>query len=369
MQITAEYKYLASAVFYPVNSEPEQPRTMIVVTGGASFIGSNLIKELNNRGFSNIVAVDDLGTEGAKFRNLADCQITDLISPAEFRAAIRNRASTLETTDFRATSRSQPFLSQTRIVYHYGGVSAEANGADVMDAYFTYGKEVFNWCQQSKIRFIYASSSSVYGAGPSFSDIDGKEAPLTPKGYCHLLLDQYVAKNKQIPSQQVAGLRLFSIYGPGEQYKGSKASVINQFYTKRMEFKAVELFGEYAGYEAGQQKRDFVHVEDVARLNCWFYDHPEAEGIFNVGTGKARSFQEVAMQVVSHFGSPEGYIRVIQFPHYLKGKYQNTTCADISSLRRKNARLVFRDIEKGVPDYMDWLDDTLFSHQKRPEKE
>ncbi|OQD89807.1 hypothetical protein PENANT_c002G01799 [Penicillium antarcticum] len=342
---------------------------MIVVTGGASFIGSNLVKELNNRGFSNIVVVDDLGTDGAKFRNLADCQITDLISPSEFRAAICNKTSTIGTTEFRALSRNKQFLTQTRIVYHYGGASAEASGADVMDAYFTYAKEVFNWCQVLKIRFIYASSSAVYGAGPNFSDRDGKEAPLTPKGYCHLLFDQYAVKNKQNPSQQVTGLRLFNVYGPAEQYKGTKASVVNQFYNKRMEFKAVELFGEYAGYEAGQQKRDFVHVEDVARLNCWFYDHPEAEGIYNVGTGKARSFKEVATQVVGHFGSPEGYIRNVQFPHHLKGSYQNTTCADISSLRCKNARMVFRDIEKGIPEYMEWLDGTLFNHQKQAEKE
>ncbi|KAJ6018754.1 hypothetical protein N7522_000821 [Penicillium canescens] len=330
--------------------DTDQLNTIIVVTGGASFIGSNIIKELNNRGHSNILVVDDLGIDGAKFRNLADCQITDLISPSEFRAAIRNRTSIFETTEFRATRGNKLFLTQARVVYHYGGATTEENGADVMDAHFTYAKEVFN-C-------------------PSFSDTDGKEAPLTPQGYCHLLFDRYVVKNKQpVKNMQVAGLRLFTVYGPREQYKSTKASVVNQFYSKRTEFKAVELFGEYAGCEAGQQKRDFVYVEDVARLNCWFYDHPEVDGIFNVGTGKARSFQEVATQVVRHFGSPEGYIRNIQFPQHLKGKYQSYTCADLSSLRRKGARLAFRDIEEGIPEYMEWLDDNQFNGKKQVEKE
>ncbi|KAJ6170727.1 hypothetical protein N7485_008073 [Penicillium canescens] len=350
--------------------DTDELNTMIVVTGGASFIGSNIIKELNNRGHSNILVVDDLGIDGAKFRNLADCQITDLISPSEFRAAIRNRTSIFETTELRATRGNKLFLTQARVVYHYGGATTEENGADVMDAHFTYAKEVFNWCQDLKIRLIYASSADVYGSSPSFSDTDGKEAPLTPQGYSHLLFDQYVVKNKQpVKNMQVAGLRLFTVYGPREQYKSTKASVVNQFYSKRTEFKAVELFGEYAGCEAGQQKRDFVYVEDVARLNCWFYDHPEVDGIFNVGTGKARSFQEVATQVVRHFGSPEGYIRNIQFPQHLKGKYQSYTCADLSSLRRKGARLAFRDIEEGIPEYMEWLDDNQFNGKKQVEKE
>jgi ADP-L-glycero-D-manno-heptose 6-epimerase len=132
---------------------------------------------------------------------------------------------------------------------------------------------------------------------------------------------------------------------------------------------AIELLGGYAGYEAGQQKRDYVHVEDVARLNCWFYDHPEVEGIYNVGTGKTRSFHEVATQVISHFGSPEGYIRHVPFPQQLKPIYQSYTCADITSLRRKGARLVFRDTEKGIPEFLEWLDEMQFNYQKQADKE
>ena len=171
-----------------------------------------------------------------------------------------------------------------------------------------------------------------------------------------MLFDQYVVKNTDIRSPQIAGLRLFNVYGPGEQSRGTTPSMVYQFYKKRKSFKAIELFGEYAGVEAGQQRRDFVHVHDVARLNCWFLDHPEISGIYNVGTGVASSFHDVATEVASHFGNLQGYIKFVPFPTELKGKHQSYACANISKLRRAGSMLRFRGIKEGIKDYMEWLE-------------
>lgn len=315
---------------------------MIIVTGGAGFVGSNIIKELNNRGISNIVVVDNM-KDGSKFRNLVNCNIADYIDVTAFREAIC----------------SKKFQHRPRAILHYGGITSnvEINGKKMLDSNFTYAKELFNWCKDQRVRFIYGSSSSVYGNGTTFSESNAQESPLNIYGYSKMLFDQYVVKNTDARSPQVAGLRLFSVYGPGEQYNDASPSTIYEFYEKRKAFKAIELFGEYAGVEAGQQMRDFVHVEDVARLNCWFLDHPEVSGIYNVGTGVASSFLDVATEVVSHFGNPDGYIKFIPFPPQLKGHYQSHSCADISKLRCAGSGLRFRGIKEGIKDYLEWLEE------------
>ncbi|OQE38596.1 hypothetical protein PENCOP_c008G04125 [Penicillium coprophilum] len=264
---------------------------MIMVTGGGGFAGSNIVKELNNRGVTNIVVVDDM-TDGSKFRNLVTCKVAEYIDAAAFRESIQTKT----------------FHHRPRAIFHYGAISSitETNGKKMLDANFTYSKELFQWCKYQGVRFIYASSAAVYGNKTTFIEGDAQEA-------------------------------------------------LN-FYEKRRSFKAIELFGEYAGVEAGQQKRDFVHVEEVARLNCWFLDHPEVSGIYNVGTGVASSFHDVAMEVAKHFGNPEGYIKFVPFPAKLKGRYQSFTCADISKLRRAGSVLRFRSIKEGVKDYMEWLE-------------
>ncbi|KAJ5154975.1 NAD-dependent epimerase/dehydratase [Penicillium coprophilum] len=314
---------------------------MIVVTGGAGFVGSNIIKELNNRGVTNIVVVDDM-TDGSKFRNLVTCKVADYIDAAAFRESIRTKT----------------FHHRPRVIFHYGAISSitETNGKKMLDANFTYSKELFQWCKNQGVRFIYASSAAVYGNKTTFIEGNAQEAPLNVYGYSKLLFDEYVIKNSDARSPQCAGLRLFNVYGPGEQHRDAVPSTVYQFYEKRKSYKAIELFGEYAGVEAGQQKRDFVHVEDVARLNCWFLDHPEVSGIYNVGTGIASSFHDVAMEVAKHFGNPEGYIKFVPFPAELKGRYQSFTCADISKLRRAGSVLRFRSIKEGIKDYMEWLE-------------
>ncbi|KGO75572.1 NAD-dependent epimerase/dehydratase [Penicillium italicum] len=314
---------------------------MIVVTGGAGFVGSNIVKELNSRGVTNVVVVDDM-TDGSKFRNLVNCKVADYIDATAFREAIRTKT----------------FHHRPRVIFHYGASSSitETNGKKMLDANFTYSKELFHWCKDQGVRFIYASSAAVYGNNTSFVEGDFQEAPLNVYGYSKMLFDQYVVKNTDMRSPQIAGLRLFNVYGPGEQNHDTIPSTVYQFYEKRKSFKAIELFGEHGGVEAGQQKRDFVHVQDVARLNCWFLDHPEISGIYNVGTGDASSFLDVATEVASHFGNPEGYIKFVPFPTELKGKYQSYTCANISKLRRAGSVVRFRGIKEGIKDYMEWLE-------------
>ncbi|CAG8939899.1 unnamed protein product [Penicillium salamii] len=314
---------------------------MIIVTGGAGLIGSNLIKELNRRGLTNILVVDDMADD-TKFRNLLDCKFSDFMDSAHFREFIKGKLT-----------------FHPRVLFHYGTFpSVTATGErDFLDINFTYPKELFNWCKLQHIRFIYASSAAVYGNSSSFREDDGKETPLNTAAYFKLLFDQYVRRNIEPRSPQVAGLRLFDVYGPNEGHKGEKASVPYQFYQTRKEFKVIQLFGDHDGYKGGQQKRDFVHVEDVARLNCWFLDHPEISGIYNVGTGVATSFHKLATQIVSHFGPPEAYLGTVDFPVHLKGHYQNQTCADTTKLRRAGSTLRFRGVEEGVKEYMEWLED------------
>ncbi|KAJ5135220.1 uncharacterized protein N7515_004498 [Penicillium bovifimosum] len=315
---------------------------MIIITGGASFVGSNIVKELNNRGITNIIVVDDM-TDGSKFRNLVDCKIADYIDDATFRENIRTRS----------------IHHRPRAIFHYATNTspAETDGKRVLDAYFTYSKELLTWCKEKGVRFIYGSSAAVYGDGPVFSESEAQEAPLNVYGYSKMLFDQYVIRNTDVRSPQVAGLRLFNVYGPGEQYKTASPSTVYQFYQSLKAFKAIELFGEIAGVAAGQQKRDFVHVEDVARLNCWFLEHPEIQGIYNVGTGVASSFHDVATIVAKHFGKSEGHIKNIPLPVHLRIRYQSYTCADISKLRRSGSVLRFRGIKEGIEDYLNWLDE------------
>ncbi|KAJ5330011.1 hypothetical protein N7452_010401 [Penicillium brevicompactum] len=326
---------------------------MIVITGGAGFIGSNLIKELNGRGLTKIVVVDDLKDDG-KFRNLADCKIADFIDTTRFREMIQTNSMSI----------------RPRIIFHYGtrdAVPSEITGEnDLLDTHFTYPKELLNWCKSHQARFIYASSDKVYGNHSDVGEDAGMEAPMKTSAYFQMLFDQYVVHNTEVRSPQIVGLRLFSVYGPNEDYKGDSASVPFQFYQKRKEFKVIKLLGDNDGYKGGQQKRDFVHVEDVARLNCWFLDHPEISGIYNVGTGVATSFHDLATLVARYFGKPEGYIGSEEFPAHLKGRFQNETCANTAKLRRAGSTLRFRTIEEGIREYMEWLDSREVSRNNSP---
>ena len=328
----------------------------IVVTGAAGFIGSNLIKGLNARGIDNIVAVDDL-TIGDKFKNLADLQIADYVDADDFYDLF-----------------SEGAFGQVQAVFHEGACSdtMELDGKYMMDNNYTLSCELFHACQDQGTRLLYASSAATYGGSSTFSESPEFEKPLNVYGYSKLLFDQRlrreIGKQFENATTQVAGFRYFNVYGPREQHKGRMASVaFHQFNQFQAEGK-VKLFGEYGGYGPGGQMRDFVFIDDVVAVNLWFLDHPEQSGIFNLGTGKAQPFNDVAISVVNALRKSQnqaalsiqeaaqgGLIDYITFPPALVGKYQSYTQADLSALRAAGCNHAFADVQTGVTAYMQWL--------------
>ncbi|MFC5521590.1 ADP-glyceromanno-heptose 6-epimerase [Polaromonas jejuensis] len=328
----------------------------IVVTGAAGFIGSNLIKGLNARGIDDIIAVDDL-THGDKFRNLADLKIADYVDADDFYDLFAEGA-----------------YGQVEAVFHEGACSdtMELDGKYMMDNNYTLSCELFHACQDQGTRLLYASSAATYGGSATFRESPEFEAPLNVYGYSKLLFDQRMRRELgtqfEKASTQVAGFRYFNVYGPREQHKGRMASVaFHQFNQFQAEDK-VKLFGEYGGYGAGGQMRDFVFIDDVVAVNLWFLDHPEKSGIFNLGTGRAQPFNDVAITVVNTLRKARneaplsledaahgGLIDYIAFPEALVGKYQSYTQADLSALRAAGCQHAFADVQTGVTAYMEWL--------------
>ncbi|HWP12559.1 MAG TPA: ADP-glyceromanno-heptose 6-epimerase [Ramlibacter sp.] len=327
--------------------------TRVVVTGAAGFIGSNIVKGLNARGIEDIIAVDDL-THGDKFRNLADLRIADYVDLDMFYDLF-----------------AEGFFGKVEAVFHEGACSdtMEADGKYMMDNNYTLSCGLFNACQERGTRLLYASSAAVYGGADTFREAPGFEHPLNVYGYSKLLFDQRMRRecgnDFKRTKRQVAGFRYFNVYGPREQHKGRMASVAyHQFNQFRAEGK-VKLFGDYGGYGAGEQQRDFVFVDDVVAVNLWFFDHAEKSGIFNLGTGRAQPFNDVAVAVVNALrtdpGQPafnagmaaaKGLIEYIPFPDALQGKYQCYTQADLGALRAAGCDHVFADVQTGVSRYM-----------------
>jgi ADP-L-glycero-D-manno-heptose 6-epimerase len=321
-----------------------------VVTGAAGFIGSNIVKGLNARGIDNVIAVDDL-TQGDKFRNLADLQIEDYIDADEFYAAFQEGA-----------------FGKVEAVFHEGACSdtMETDGKYMMDNNYGVSCALFEACQQRGSRLLYASSAAVYGGSDNFRETPEFERPLNVYGYSKLLFDQRMRREcgkdfKRI-KRQVAGFRYFNVYGPREQHKGRMASVAFHQFNQFHEQGKVKLFGEYGGYGPGEQKRDFVFIDDVVAVNLWFFDHPEKSGIFNLGTGRAQPFNDVATAVVNALGeerglatataATKGLIEYIPFPDALRGKYQCYTQADLTALREAGCDHAFADVQTGVAKYM-----------------
>jgi len=325
---------------------------MIVVTGGAGFIGSNLVRGLNRRGYTDILVVDDL-TEGDKFRNLVGCEIADYQHKDDFRLRVK-------TGD----------LSQVDVVLHQGACSdtTERNGHFMLDNNYQVTLELFELCQARRIPFIYASSAAVYGAGPVYAEDPANEAPLNVYGYSKYLFDQVLRRRMRDLAAPVVGLRYFNVYGPHEQHKGRMASVAFHNFNEFLEGGHVRLFGGWDGYGDGGQMRDFIHVDDVVEVNLHFIDHPEASGVFNCGTGRAQPFNDVASSVVNairgHRGEAalsldeqvkQGLLRYIPFPDDLKGRYQSHTQADLAQLRAAGYDKPFRDVQAGVAQYVGHL--------------
>ncbi len=310
---------------------------MIIVTGGAGFIGSNIVQGLNARGYRDILVVDDL-SDGRKFVNLADANIRDYMDKDEFLARIQ----------------SGEHFGGVKAVFHQGACSTttEWDGRFMMQANYAYSRELLHWCLARKVPFMYASSASVYGMGPGFAEACACERPLNVYAYSKFQFDQYLRALGPLGSP-VVGLRYFNVYGPREQHKGGMASVAFHFDTQLRERGRLRLFEGCDGYEAGEQRRDFVHVDDAVAVNLWLLDNPGVSGIFNLGTGRAQSFNEVARAVIGFHG--RGEIDYIPFPDHLKGAYQSFTEADMSRLRAAGYTAPFMPVEVGVPRYLAWL--------------
>jgi ADP-L-glycero-D-manno-heptose 6-epimerase len=324
----------------------------IIVTGAAGFIGSNIVKALGERGEKRVIAVDNL-TRADKFKNLVDCEIDDYLDKTEFVERFRRG-------DF----------GRVRAVFHEGACSdtMETDGRYMMDNNFRYSRDVLDICLAQNTQFLYASSAAVYGGSSEFVEKREVEKPLNVYGYSKFLFDQVIRQVLPKAESQIAGFRYFNVYGQRENHKARMASVafhnFNQF---RAEGK-VKLFGEYNGYGAGEQTRDFVSVEDVVKVNLFFFDHPEKSGIFNLGTGRAQPFNDIASTVVNSLRAiggeaplplaelvQRGLIEYIPFPDALRGKYQCFTQADQSKLRSAGYEAPFLTVQQGVERYVRWL--------------
>ncbi|MEW6291332.1 MAG: ADP-glyceromanno-heptose 6-epimerase [Thermodesulfobacteriota bacterium] len=312
---------------------------MYIITGGAGFIGSNMIKALNRRGITEILVVDDL-RHGQKFRNLADCDIADYLDRHDFLARLRTGW--------------QPG-AQVEALVHEGACSAttEWDGEFIMANNYEYSKELLHWCQARAVPFIYASSASVYGMGRVFKEERRYECPINMYAFSKFQFDQYVRRCRGSLTSQVAGLRYFNVYGPREQHKGAMASVAFHFHNQLLAGGRLRLFQGSDGYGDGEQRRDFVHVDDTVAVKLWLLDNPGVSGIFNVGTGLAQNFNQVARAVIAYHGC--GEIDYIPFPEHLQGSYQSFTQADISRLREAGYTAEFMPVEDGVPRYLSWL--------------
>ncbi|MDN3525025.1 ADP-glyceromanno-heptose 6-epimerase [Halomonas sabkhae] len=316
---------------------------MIVVTGGAGFIGSNLVKALNQRGRDDILVVDDL-RDGTKFINLADCTLGDYLDKDDFLARVR-----------AALNGESSHLPPIEAVFHEGACSdtTEWDGRFMLENNFEYSKELLHFCQLKGIPFLYASSAAIYGGSEVFREDPEHEKPLNVYGYSKLLFDQYVRARHDEFESQVVGFRYFNVYGPREQHKGKMASVAFHHHTQISGGENLKLFGAWDGYAAGMQSRDFIYVGDVVDVNLWFLDNPQASGIFNLGTGRAEPFKAIGEAVIDYYG--KGEIEYIDFPESLKGRYQSYTRADVERLRETGYDREFRTVAEGVRAYLEWL--------------
>jgi ADP-L-glycero-D-manno-heptose 6-epimerase len=315
-----------------------------IVTGAAGFIGSKLVEGLNRRGVMDVIAVDHLA-HADKFRNLATAEIADYLDQAEFIGNLER------------------FEGAVEAVFHQGACSdtMETDGRYMLDNNYAYSKRLLEWCQEEGVPFIYASSAAVYGAGPEFREERRYEKPLNVYGYSKFLFDQYVRRILATQNAQVAGLRYFNVYGPNEQHKGRMASVAYHAYHQLLGAGKVKLFVGSGGYDNGEQRRDFVFVEDVVDVNLWLLERGDVSGVFNCGTGRAQTFNELAAAVINAVQGTrlsvrdmvqKGLIEYIPFPAGLAERYQSFTQADLTRLRAAGYAGEFRAVEQGVAAYV-----------------
>ncbi len=304
---------------------------MWIVTGGCGFIGSSIVAGLNQRGITDILVVDDL-KQGQKFLNLSDCRIADYIDKDRFRTMITAGKS----------------FGTIEAILHQGACSdtMEYDGVFMMENNHEYSKDVLQFAQSIRVPLVYASSAATYGASTSFCEREENERPLNVYGWSKLMFDRHVRARIATASSPVFGLRYFNVYGSREGFKGKMASTIHQFLQQCQRAGTIRMFEGSGNYAAGEQRRDFVYVGDLIKLNLFLAQGKSPSGIYNAGTGKSRSFNDVGRAVIAAVG--KGTIQYIPFPEGLKEKYQNFTEADLSNLRAAGYQEAFTELEQGV---------------------
>ncbi|MDG1680679.1 MAG: ADP-glyceromanno-heptose 6-epimerase [SAR86 cluster bacterium] len=313
---------------------------MIVVTGSNGFIGSNLIKGLNEMGVKDIIAVDDHSSLELK-ENIAHCEIQDYIDIEEFLDQVI----------------SNKFDDKgIRAVFHQGACSntMEWDAEYLYKNNLLYSKELLKLSKKLNIPLIYASSASVYGSGEEFKEFIENEDPINLYAYSKFKFDQIVREELEDSTAQIVGLRYFNVYGPQERHKKNMASVAFHLHNQLKEADEIKLFKGSDGFEDGEQRRDFIYVEDVVKVNLWFLKNPNVSGIFNVGTGESQTFNDVAEAVIDW--NKKGRIKYIDFPEKLKGAYQSYTQADIAKLREAGYEEEFLNFQEGVKRYLDTME-------------
>ena len=325
----------------------------VIVTGGAGFIGSNLIRGLNMQGVTDILVVDNLGSS-LKFKNLIGCEFRKYLQKDRFRELICERR----------------LDSQVSAIFHQGACSntMALDGNYMIDNNYQYSVELLDFATEKEIPFIYASSAAVYGANTQFKEDRVNESPLNVYGYSKLIFDELVRRRLDSAKSQIVGLRYFNVYGPREGHKGQMASVSYHLSNQMFEGGVLKLFEGSGGYAAGEQRRDFIYVDDVVKLNLEFLDNPERSGIYNCGTGQSQTFNEVAVATINSVRKQHGnqaltldrmlseeIITYRSFPEGLESRYQSFTEADMGLLKAAGSKVQFRDVDAGVKAYVDFL--------------
>ena len=307
---------------------------MVIVTGGAGFIGSNIVRGLNDRGINDVLVVDEF-EDGRELTHVRDCTVVDYMDKREFRRLVEARQ----------------LDAGVDAILHQGACSdtMEQDAEFMMDNNFIYSKVLLEYALESGIPFVYASSAAVYGNGSHFAEASSNEAPLNIYGESKLAFDEHVRRILPSVESTVVGLRYFNVYGPNEAHKGRMASMVYQTLVQLKETNVVKLFQGTGGFADGEQRRDFIYVGDVVDVNLHLAFGDTTKGIFNVGTGEARSFNDIANAWISVLDS--GEISYVPFPGELDGKYQSFTQADMSALRAAGYEASFTSLEEGIARY------------------
>ena len=309
-----------------------------IVTGGAGFIGSNIVRALNARGETDILVVDHLGL-GEKWKNLVGLRFEDYIDKSDFLPLIE-----------------KGILKNVAVVYHLGACSAttEKDAGYLVENNYRFSRHLCEACLRHGVRFVYASSAATYGNGElGYSDLDAdllQYRPLNMYGLSKHMMDLWALKHGHL--DRVAGIKYFNVYGPGEAHKADMRSVVHKSYCQIVESGSVKLFKSCRPeYKDGEQVRDFVYVFDAVDQTLWLGDHPEVSGLFNCGTGTPRTWLDLVSSVFRAMGL-ETNIDFVDLPNHLKGKYQYHTQADLSKLRSAGYDKPYKSIEYGVHDYV-----------------